>query len=283
METPSALISWEDPFTPAMAARAGISRAALDRLHRDGEVRRLLRGVYLDARVRLTPEVRARAVGLRVGPRQVIARRTAAWVYGAVPPGGGELVPLDVHGTRSRWEAGPPLRPHEVVTVAGVRCTTPARTAVDLARSVAPDRALPVVDALLHTGVLDHVDLLAACHGSAGTRQSVARVRELIARADGRAAGEGESVLRLRWLEAALPTPTPGLAVAGLRVALGVRAHRFGAALSGRLSAAELQRLASAGWRVTVVPERLVIDADPVFVAGHLEREFHAHLLEQLD
>jgi hypothetical protein len=31
-----------------------------------------------------------------------------------------------------------------------------------------------------------------------------------------------------------------------------------------------------------VVPPERVLRADPVFVTGHLEREFHLHLLDQV-
>ena len=41
-----------EPFTPAMAARAGIGRTALDRLLREGRLCRLLRGLHVDARRR---------------------------------------------------------------------------------------------------------------------------------------------------------------------------------------------------------------------------------------
>jgi hypothetical protein len=278
-----AVLSWERPFTPAMAARAGISRAALERMHRGGDIARVARGVYLDTRVPLTREVRARIAGLRVDGRQVVARRTAAWIHGAGRLAADTLVPVDVYGARSRWGPGPPPGADDVTEVVGVRCTTPVRTALDLSRYLAAERALPLVDGLLRAGALEHGDLLAAAAGPmTGSRQTRARVRELVARADGRAAGEHESVLRLRWLEANLPTPTPGLVVAGVRLSLAVRPQRFGAVLAGESAAAEVDVCERAGWQVVVVPGDLVLAADPVIVSEHLEREFHQHLLGQL-
>ncbi|MFL6060377.1 MAG: type IV toxin-antitoxin system AbiEi family antitoxin domain-containing protein [Marmoricola sp.] len=267
------------PFTPAIAARAGTGRAELDRLVREGDVVRLLRGVYLGSGVTLTTPVRARAVGLRVGGRRVVARRTAAWVHGAGRVGGTPTVPVDSYGPRSRSRAGPPLGPGDVVVVAGLRCTSPVRTALDLARTLAPERALPLVDGLLRAGVLVHADVLAACpdlgRGTDGAR-------EVLARADGRARDEAESVLRLRWLEATLPTPTPGLVAGGARFALGLRAQRFGVVLAGTVSTLEVERCRSEGWRVIVLPGRLVVAADPVLVTEQLESAFHQHLLGQL-
>src|SRR3954466_7311653 len=91
-----------DPFTPAMAARAGIGRAVLDRLHRDGRVRRLLRGVYVDATVPASVTLRARALALVTGEGQVLVGQTAAWLHGVdVPradPDG--PVPVEVRGRR---------------------------------------------------------------------------------------------------------------------------------------------------------------------------------------
>src|SRR5690348_5319866 len=75
----------EEPFTAAMAARAGLGRAVLDRLHRSGRVRRLLRGVYVDATVPLSVAVRARALRLVVG-EQVVVGTTAAWLHGVDLP-----------------------------------------------------------------------------------------------------------------------------------------------------------------------------------------------------
>jgi hypothetical protein len=89
-------------------------------------------------------------------------------------------------------------------------------------------------------------------------------------------------VLRLRWLHARLPTPTPALPVAGARLALGLEVHRFGAVLSGRLDDPELAVLSSRGWRVVVAAPERVLRSDPGFVVGHLEREFHLHLLDQV-
>jgi hypothetical protein len=119
-----------------------------------------------------------------------------------------------------------------------------------------------------------------------GGSSGVVQLRELAALADGRADGAAESVLRLRWLDGRLPTPAPGLVVrtrgGSLRLALGLEVHRFGVVLAGRLSDPELAGLSLLGWRVVVVPPERVLRSDPAFLVGHLEREFHQHLLEQV-
>lgn len=274
----------EEPFTPAMAARAGIGRAVLDRLHREGRVRRLLRGVYLDGTVPLSATVRAQALGLVVGARQVVVGVTAAWLHGVeVPrPGPEAVVPIEVHG-RGR-HLGRPVRyaGHDLMTVEGVACTTPLRTALDLGRQLGPDRAIAALDGFLRLGGFPYPALVAELPRFGG-QHGIVQLRELAALADARADGAAESVLRLRWLHARLPTPTPGLVVpGGHRLALALESHRFGAVLAGRLPDPALGLLATQGWRVVVLTPARVLGGDPAFLTGHLEREFHQYLLEQV-
>jgi len=78
------------------------------------------------------------------------------------------------------------LSTEDRVIVAGFPCTSPARTAIDLARAVRRLDALPVLDAVLRSGRCDMDDLSneLECHyGLRGVRQA----RDLLPRADGRA------------------------------------------------------------------------------------------------
>jgi hypothetical protein len=240
--------------------------------------------VYVDATVPLSPAVRARALALVVGAGQVVVGTTAAWLHGVDLPWADPArpVPVEVRG-RARPHADRPLpyAGHDLQTVVGVRCTTPLRTALDLGRQLAPDRALAALDGLLRLGSFTHTALMAELPRFGGLR-GAAQLRGLAALADARADGPAESVLRLRWLDGRLPTPSPGLVVAGHRLALGLPAHRFGAVLAGGLSDAALAALAAAGWRIVVVGAERVLRGDPTYVTGHLEREFHQHLLEQV-
>lgn len=270
------------PFTPAMAARHGIGRAQLEQLLRQGRIIRLVRGVYLGAQVPRTTILRARALALVVGRRHVVVDRTAAWVHGAEPvraSAGGPL-PLDLHSRRRRVDGPVRFLPGDLAVLGGIRCTTPLRTAVDLARYLAPERGLPLLDGMLAAGTLRHQELLLATSGL--ERPGGFQARELAAMADGRATHAGESVLRLRWYDARLPTPTPALRVAGLRLALGLPTQRFGVTLTGDTTAGDLVRWSAAGWRVLLLDPARVLASDPVHLIGHLEREFHQHLLAQV-
>lgn len=271
-----------DPFTPATAAEAGLGRAVLEQLVRRGRIVRLVRGVYLDAEAPTPSLVRARALALVVGRRHVVIDRTAAWVHGAEPERGspGAPVPIDVHTRRRRLDGPVQFEPGDLAVLGGVRCTTALRTALDVARHLAPERGLPLLDGMLGAGSLSHHELLAAM--ASVRRPGGFQARELAAMADGRAEHPGESVLRLRWYDARLPTPTPALRVAGVRLALGLPTHRFGVVLSGQSGGAEVRRCARFGWRVLLLDRARVVASDPVYLIAHLEREFHQHLLSQV-
>lgn len=276
-----------EPFTPATAAAAGIGRAALDRMVRDGRVVRLVRGVYVEAGVPLSRPTRARALALVLGRRQVVVDRTAAWVHGAEAlrvrgdasrPG---PIPLDVQSRRRRIAEPLPVGRDDLTVVGGVRCTSAVRTALDVGRFLAPERALPLIDGMLRAGALSYPALVAASELAAPVYGAV-QLRELVAMADGRSAGTAESVLRLHWYDAQLPTPTPGVVVGGARLALALGVHRFAAVLAGQLSSAELLACAASGWQVLVLDPARVLASDPAHVTAHLEREFHQHLLRQV-
>lgn len=272
-----------EPFTPTIAARAGVGRSALERLVRDGQVVRLVRGVYVDAAAPLTSLTQARALALVLGRRHLVVDRTAAWVHGApaLRAAAEVPIPLDVVG-RKRYPGPPvPVRQDEITVLGGVRCTTPLRTALDVARHLAPERALPLLDGLIRVRALAHADLIAAA-AAAGDLPGITQARELAAIADGRASGVSETVLRLHWLGAQLPTPAPGWRVGGVRLALALPVHRFGVVLAGATRPEDRVAVRRRGWTVLALDELRVRRSDPAAVAGHLEREFHRHLLDQM-
>ncbi len=289
-----AVLPPDAPFTAAMARSAGIEPHSLARLVREGAVRRLLRGVYAFSSVPETPGVRAAALGHVVAPDALVVDRSAAWVHGVDPreePGKGpgeEPAPVQVlvpGRTRRRTPGGlRHLAPHDCQRLGGIRLTTPLRTALDLGRSLDPDRALGAMDALLRGGTFTHAALLAELPRMAGHR-GFAQLRALAVQVDARSAGMAESSLRLRWNGAHLPTGTPGLpVVAGgrqVRLSLALAERRFGAVLAHQVTSSDLVALEAAGWRVAVLSAERVLTTDPVVWVRHLEREFHQQLLAQ--
>jgi hypothetical protein len=284
----SGLLPLDRPFTRAMAQAAGVDRAALERMLRERTVVRLLRGAYAASTAADTVALRAAAAGLVVGPRAVVVDRTAAWVHGVDVTGlaMGEPRPVEVLRPSSRSAAGSgrQLEGRDVERIGPLHLTTPLRTALDLGRLLAPGRALGAMDRLLAGGSFTHVQLLGEVARMTGHR-GVGQLRALAAQVDARSSCLAESVLRLGWHEARLPTAVPAMPVAAggrlVRLSLGVERRQFGAVLAGHVSADELVALQGAGWRFVVLSEARVLDSDPLIWTHHLEREFHQHLLAQ--
>lgn len=284
------LVPFGAPFTRAMAAARGLDRRSLERLLREGHVRRLVRGAYLASGAPETREVRAAAVALVSGREVVAVDRTAAWVHGVDVLGAARtaLHPVETQGAGRASVTAPGgrrrLADHDVEDMAGLRLTTAVRTATDLGRVLAPAPALGAMDRLLALGLCTHADLLAELPRFAGHR-GAAQLRALVAQADARSSGPAESALRLHWHGARLPTATPGLSVTVggrlVRLALGDPVRRFGAVLSEQLRDGDLPALAGAGWRVVVLSGARVLMGDPRLWLQHLERELHQHLMTQ--
>lgn len=212
-----------EPFTLAQARARGVSERVVRRLARDGTLRRVFRGVYVDNAADDDLLMRARALSLVVPPTAVVADETAAWARGIDLVGrGNHVVPPPVvvvqphnHGRvrqdgadgRRRW-----LLARDVEDLHGVRATTALRTALDLARTRPRGRGLAALDALLRTGDFTREQMLAEVARFKGFR-GVVRLRTLAPLADPRAESPAESVLRLLWLDAGLPPPTLQISV----------------------------------------------------------------------
>lgn len=216
----------------------------------------------------------------------MVVDRTAGWVHGLDREilGIGEVVPLDVVRRERRSRPPRALAPRDVHGIVGVAVTTPLRTVLDLGRVLPAGPALAALDAALDAGLVTHTELLAEVPRFTGT-SGIGQLRELAQRADGRSAGLAESVLRLHWLRADLPTPVPGArVVAGgrvVRLALAVDGRRFGAVLAGGVGADDLLALEGAGWHTVVLDHSVVLHGDPASWVRHVEREWHQRLLGQ--
>ena len=221
------------PFTAKQAAAEGVTRRQLGWLVRQGFLRRMLKGVYVATQVGDSTRLRCQALGLVVPTDSVVCDRHAGWLHGAemvlAPNEHIDLRPISIfrpagHG-RLRNELADSgernLRPDDIVEVHGMRVTTPLRTAWDLGRVRYPDRALAGIDQMLRLGAFDHGELLQGVERFRGMRW-VTVLRAVAPLADGRAASPGESVLRLRWIEARIPAPTPQLAVYRGEVLVGI-------------------------------------------------------------
>jgi hypothetical protein len=216
---------------------------------------RLLRGVYVSRGHEHEPSVRVAAAAL-AAPSDVLCGRTAAWLHGVWQPRPGTAVPLEVtrpvraHGTQVqgatrrrlvlrgtpdlvRTPSGLSALDSDVVLVAGVRATSPLRTAFDLIRERGLVEGVVVADAFTHAGLVDVDDLETYC-ADRGRWPHVRRARVAVSLAHGGAMSPGETRLRMVVVLAGFCEPlvnvpvvdaqgrhlgTPDLQVLGRRVA----------------------------------------------------------------
>lgn len=212
------------PFTYGCARQCGLTSRNLATLVQEGYLRRPIKSVYLASQAGDSPLLRAQAIRLMVPEGAVVCDRHAGWLLDAemilapgehlavrptsvfMPSGRGRLRnDLVNSGERN-------LRPGDVIEVNGVLVTTPLRTAWDLGRTRYPEPAIAGLDAMLRLGAFTSEELIAGIDRFRGQRW-VTTLRLMAPLADGRAASPGESVLRLRWIQAGLPAPTPQLEV----------------------------------------------------------------------
>lgn len=207
----------DGPFTRRDADAHGLSERDLAVLCSAGELVRPSRGLYLPARLADDVGARAAAASLVLPRGAALARESAAWLMG-----------IDVRPP-SRWQVPPLLEclvPHgctrperpdlnayvsdlprdDIVDVAGIPCTSPTRTALDLARYRPRFVGLGSVDAFTHEGLTSVAELEAAARPLRGQR-FIRRAREVIELCEPRTESVGESWTRLRVVEAGLPRP----------------------------------------------------------------------------
>jgi hypothetical protein len=215
---PGTLVMEGRPFLRRVAVANGMSRRMLTDLLASGVLRQPLYGVLVDSRVPDSLPLRAACVTLVLPPGAAVCRRTAAWLYGVDCRGPGEQHEVPVaecvvpkignpvrrYGVRG-YEAH--LPPEDVCVVDGVLCTTPLRTAIDLARFLPPFLGLAAIDAMAHHGLVDPAALAVRVEDWRGDK-FVAQARRLIALCEPKTESFGESWLRLRVVDAGFPAPT---------------------------------------------------------------------------
>ncbi|MFT4085945.1 MAG: hypothetical protein QM658_02140 [Gordonia sp. (in: high G+C Gram-positive bacteria)] len=200
---------------------SGVSIRELDAAIRAKTLVRVERGVYIDAETlkgepryrqkQIAYRARCLAVATRHDGDRVLSHESAAAVHG--------LPMLDpdrryVHVINGKGSGGHSKKrlavvhagripPAEIVTIDGVRVTSLARAAADLARKVDFARGLAVLDAAMRLGVerAELEELLAA------RRAGVGAARYALRHADPRAANPGESWSRAQIIAAGFPVP----------------------------------------------------------------------------
>ena len=185
-----------------------LSRSQLDTRIDRGDLVKVWTGVYANRE----PDTltRLRGLDLRAGAPVAVCLGTAAAAHGFDTEEDDDLHVLtpprhllrDSDGLRVHRRDGAPL-----VVVDGRRVTSPAWTAVEVARSLRRPRALATLDAALRSQTCDRQGLHMAAVEQFG-RRGIVRVRELIPFADALAESPMESEARLMMHDGGLPTPT---------------------------------------------------------------------------
>lgn len=205
------------PFTRAHARAVGCTASRLRSQLEAGLIRHVLRTVYVDGAVPDSLELRARALCLVTPKDAVVCRQTAAWLFGVdtlalditdgVAPV--ELLrPADKEHVHRRWSIGhsQTVLSGDVTVYRGLRVTTPAATAVHLARHLRRPFALSALDAMLHAGLVTKAGLVDAVKRYP-RHPGIKQARELVRYSDPLTESPGESWLRLRLLDAGFPRP----------------------------------------------------------------------------
>lgn len=184
-----------------------VTRHRLDTMVNTGALERIWSGIYYLGEP--DDDARLRGLDLSCGAVVPVCMATAAAIYGfdvqndpnfhVLNPPGHQLRHAD--GLVVHRRDGAPLQ-----IVDGRPVTTPAWTAVEVARALRRPRALATLDAALRSGTCNRAELWRAAIAQAGRRGIVA-VRELLPLVDGRAESPMESEARLAMIDGGLPIP----------------------------------------------------------------------------
>lgn len=174
---------------------------------RTGQLAKLWPGIYS---LGLTDTAtRLRGLDLRCGQPVVACLGTAADLYGFDTENVTALHVLNPDGNLLRDRDGLVVHRREgapLMTFHGRTVTTPAWTAVEVARGLRRPRALATLDAALRSSTCERADLLQMAVEQAG-RRGIVKVRDLVPLARPGAESPMESEARLVMTDAGLPEP----------------------------------------------------------------------------
>ncbi len=184
-----------------------LTRRGLEADLKCGVLQKVWYGIY--GRGELTDAIRLRGLDLATGTTIAVCLSTAAACYGfdteldrdlhVLNPLGRQLRPT--HGLVVHRREGAPL-----AVVAGRSATTPAWTAIEVARGLRRGRALATLDAALRSGTCDRGQLRHVLKQHV-RRRGVVATRELLEFASPLAESPMESEARLVMIDGGLPPP----------------------------------------------------------------------------
>lgn len=179
----------------------------------------MLRGVHVAAHVPDSLDLRVDAVAAVLRPDQVVIDRTAAWLHGVDVHAYAERgLPLPVETCALRWCATTSrcgvdgrtrdLGVLDVMTLRGVRVTTPVGTALDLGCCLRRREGFAAMTMLARRHGFD-VTALVSQLGRYRRRRGVVQLRELVPLVDPRLESHREAWVLLAIADAGIPLPEP--------------------------------------------------------------------------
>lgn len=212
--------TWPDePFTRADLTGLGRSPADLRRGLRRGDLRAVVRGVFVAAGVVDSIELRAKGLAEVMSRHHVATDRTAAWLHDVdvhtyaeqESPPVVETCAFRGHHPTSRAGADGRTRDllaRDVTTLHGVRVTTPLRTALDLGCCLRRREAFAAMVALARRHGLTQEDLVREL-GRFRRRRGVIQLRSLAGLVDPRIESQREAWVFLAIADAGIALPRP--------------------------------------------------------------------------
>jgi very-short-patch-repair endonuclease len=194
-----------EPFLGSEARTAG----TLTRHELRSRYRALHQDVYILRDAELTPILRAKACWLRSRRRGILAGFSASALHGSkwIDPKSPAAI-IDTNRRPARgvqvWEER--IQSDEITVLDGMRVTTPARTALDLARRYPTAVAVAAIDALVQATEMKIVDVEPLIDRYRG-RHGMTAARAALELVDGGAQSPKETWLRLQLVNAGFPRP----------------------------------------------------------------------------
>jgi hypothetical protein len=208
----------QSPFTRQQALDLGLTARGWRDVAHDRLIREVYPGLFVDAALPDTLQLRFEIVRRVLPPDAAVARRAAAWLHGqdvldhrGLP----RTPPIEVVTRRAsdrpqhalvKAHVAHELRPDDLLVMNGLRVTTPLRMAADLARHLPRADALVAVDGYLNKNLVTHEELLRSLIRWK-KRPGIRQAYEILEYADALSQSGGESRTRLRLIDAGLPRP----------------------------------------------------------------------------
>lgn len=170
--------------------------------------------VYIEKGIERTLDVNTRAAALWV-PDGIVTGRAAAALHGV--PWIGADTPIEIIGRSRRIRDGVIVRAEridaaEMTRVGDLTVSTPARTALDLARHLPRGQAIAHLDGLAAATCVEVQDVLSLAHRYPGAR-GIRKARRIVPLLDAGAQSPRESWLRMLLIDGGFPRPSTQIRV----------------------------------------------------------------------